>query len=104
MTQQNAALVEQSAAAAQSLKDQAARLSQVVSTFRIDGSSAAVVRTPERAEPVMAARPAVKAPAAVPVAKAQAPARSAAPAQPKPAPVAKPVSVPVSTEGDWESF
>jgi methyl-accepting chemotaxis protein len=35
MTQQNAALVEQSAAAAESLKDQAAHLSQVVSSFKI---------------------------------------------------------------------
>ncbi len=35
MTQQNAALVEQSAAGAESLKDQAARLAQVVSVFRI---------------------------------------------------------------------
>ncbi len=34
MTQQNAALVEQSAAAAQSLKDQAVRLSQAVQVFR----------------------------------------------------------------------
>jgi len=35
MTQQNAALVEQSAAAAESLKEQAERLSAVVGTFRI---------------------------------------------------------------------
>jgi len=35
MTQQNAALVEQSAAAAESLKDQASRLSQVVQVFRL---------------------------------------------------------------------
>jgi methyl-accepting chemotaxis protein len=35
MTQQNAALVEESAAAAESLKDQAARLNQVVGTFRL---------------------------------------------------------------------
>jgi methyl-accepting chemotaxis protein len=35
MTQQNAALVEQSAAAAESLKDQAGRLAQVVGTFRL---------------------------------------------------------------------
>ncbi len=35
MTQQNAALVEQSAAAAESLKAQASRLAQVVSTFRL---------------------------------------------------------------------
>ncbi len=36
MTQQNAALVEQSAAAAESLKEQANRLSQVIGTFRIN--------------------------------------------------------------------
>ena len=36
MTQQNAALVEESTAAAESLKDQAARLSSVVSTFRLN--------------------------------------------------------------------
>jgi methyl-accepting chemotaxis protein len=40
MTQQNAALVEESAAAAQSLQEQALRLSQVVGTFRLDGSEA----------------------------------------------------------------
>ncbi|TBO27961.1 HAMP domain-containing protein [Aquabacterium lacunae] len=37
MTQQNAALVEQSAAAAESLKDQSHRLSDVVSVFRLAG-------------------------------------------------------------------
>jgi len=36
MTQQNAALVEESAAAAASLKDQARRLADVVGTFRLD--------------------------------------------------------------------
>ncbi|MBK9236019.1 MAG: HAMP domain-containing protein [Rhodoferax sp.] len=36
MTQQNSALVEQSAAAAESLKEQAARLTQVVSNFKLD--------------------------------------------------------------------
>jgi len=35
MTQQNAALVEESAAAAESLRDQAGRLAQVVGTFRL---------------------------------------------------------------------
>jgi len=35
MTQQNAALVEQSAAAAESLKDQSTRLTEVISVFRI---------------------------------------------------------------------
>jgi len=35
MTQQNAALVEQSAAAAESLQDQAARMAQVISGFKL---------------------------------------------------------------------
>jgi methyl-accepting chemotaxis protein len=39
MTQQNAALVEESAAAAESLKDQARRLSEAVSYFHLDGAA-----------------------------------------------------------------
>jgi methyl-accepting chemotaxis protein len=39
VTQQNAALVEQAAAAAGSMQDQAAKLTQVVSVFRINGSA-----------------------------------------------------------------
>mgnify|MGYP006170681509 CR=1 FL=1 len=39
MTQQNAALVEESAAAAESLKDQAGRLAEVVRVFRLSGSA-----------------------------------------------------------------
>lgn len=35
MTQQNAALVEESAAAAQSMREQAQRLAEVVSGFRL---------------------------------------------------------------------
>ena len=45
MTQQNAALVEQSAAAAESLKDQARNLTQAVSAFKpAAGSEAACLR------------------------------------------------------------
>jgi hypothetical protein len=40
VTQQNAALVEEAAAAAQSLQEQAAGLSQVVSVFRLDQEQA----------------------------------------------------------------
>jgi uncharacterized phage infection (PIP) family protein YhgE len=40
MTQQNAALVEQSAAAAQSLKDQADRLAQTVAMFKVSRAEA----------------------------------------------------------------
>ncbi len=39
MTQQNAALVEQAAAAAESLQDQAAKLAEAVSVFRLEGAS-----------------------------------------------------------------
>ncbi len=42
MTQQNAALVEQSAAAAESLKDQAGRLGTVVARFHLDGAAASL--------------------------------------------------------------
>ena len=40
MTQQNAALVEQSAAAAESLREQAERLAEVVSTFKLSNTDA----------------------------------------------------------------
>jgi methyl-accepting chemotaxis protein len=40
MTQQNAALVEESAAAAESLRDQATRLTGVVGQFKIDAPNA----------------------------------------------------------------
>ena len=39
MTQQNAALVEESAAASQSLRDQAGRLTEAVSRFKLQGSA-----------------------------------------------------------------
>jgi methyl-accepting chemotaxis protein len=38
MTQQNAALVEESAAAAESLKDQAHRLAESIARFRVDAT------------------------------------------------------------------
>ncbi len=41
MTQQNAALVEESAAAAQSLREQASQLTQIVAAFKIDGAGGA---------------------------------------------------------------
>ena len=57
MTQQNAALVEQSAAAASSMKDQAHRLADVVATFKLD--SQAVTLQPK----AMATRKTPRAPA-----------------------------------------
>jgi methyl-accepting chemotaxis protein len=49
MTQQNAALVEESAAAAQSLADQSRRLSGVVASFRTTGSAAGLAAAPAAA-------------------------------------------------------
>jgi methyl-accepting chemotaxis protein len=65
VTQQNAALVEQAAAAAESMQEQAARLSEVVSVFKLLASAQAPVRAaaPRRAAPLPAV---ARAPAATP--------------------------------------
>jgi methyl-accepting chemotaxis protein len=101
MTQQNAALVEQSAAAAESLKDQAARLAQVVATFRLDSAQEVVAPTP-------AAMPIVRAPAA---SKRPAPVARPAATPPRTAPAAgasvgvAPVAAAATTPaGDWTTF
>ncbi|NKJ48906.1 hypothetical protein CIC12_19605 [Burkholderia sp. SG-MS1] len=49
VTQQNAALVEQAAAAAASLQDQAGRLRDTVSAFRVNGGGSGAVDAAERA-------------------------------------------------------
>jgi len=59
-TQQNAALVEQAAAAAASLREQAERLSSAIAVFRIDSSTPVV--------PVVPVVPAAPAPAVTPAA------------------------------------
>jgi methyl-accepting chemotaxis protein-1 (serine sensor receptor) len=91
VTQQNAALVEEASAAAQSLEDQAARLRTAVGVFRLldDGAASPVApiarprantRTvPVRKEAQPARRAALKAPAAEPVAMKSVPAQSARP-------------------------
>ncbi|WP_394779920.1 methyl-accepting chemotaxis protein [Undibacterium sp.] len=56
MTQQNAALVEQAAAAAESMEEQAGMLSQTVSVFKLNGTSAFGAR-PAQATAVAARRP-----------------------------------------------
>ena len=72
MTQQNAALVEESAAAAESLREQAARLAQLVSQFKLAGGAMhAVMRSPRGAHPGMAPAVPASAQAALPGQKAQ---------------------------------
>ena len=63
VTQQNAALVEEAAAAAESLQDQAGNLAQVVSVFKLDGvhtTAAPPVTNQQRATPMRAS---IRAPA-----------------------------------------
>jgi methyl-accepting chemotaxis protein len=109
MTQQNAALVEESAAAATSMNEQAARLSDVVRIFRVDGSApgSAIAALPAPT-PQRAAAPVFK-PASQPVAaRTAAPARTVAakPVASKPAAAAKPSPVKAGGDdvGEWESF
>jgi len=99
MTQQNAALVEESAAAAQSLKDQAGRLAEVVQQFRIGQDAPA-----QKTTPVMVAMP---TPAPAQPIRQQTPVKAATPAQNKKETSAaiRPPATPAKTdEGDWESF
>ncbi|HAT32315.1 MAG TPA: methyl-accepting chemotaxis protein [Janthinobacterium sp.] len=61
VTQQNAALVEESAAAAEALQDQAGNLARVVGVFKLDGAHAGAAPVPPRAVAVI--RAPAKAPA-----------------------------------------
>ncbi|KWB44188.1 hypothetical protein WL35_16135 [Burkholderia ubonensis] len=104
VTQQNAALVEEAAAAAQSLDEQAARLRETVAVFQLDDGAAqrratvpAVARRVTPA-PAPAARDSHDAPA--PRAAVAPPARRAAPA---PSPAAAPAPVAAGND-DWETF
>jgi len=73
MTQQNAALVEQSSAAAESLKDQAGRLTDLVTAFRIPADGPAAAPAPGPKAGGQAPRPARSTAAAVPAKAAEAP-------------------------------
>jgi methyl-accepting chemotaxis protein len=127
MTQQNAALVEQSAAAAESLRDQADQLARAVAVFKTNGS--ALAQMPQHPLRDITPRPqqvAYRRPAQLPAAKAK-PALAARPVLkqlgsspkamgPKPVPLrpalAKPVAqkpaakpAPAATsDSDWETF
>ena len=78
VTQQNAALVEESAAAAASMQDQAARLAQVVGVFKLDAQAAAPSAAPAAPAPARAlALPAKAAKPAKPAARVSKPAPAA---------------------------
>ena len=50
VTRENAALVDQAAAAAESMRDQAGKLSGLVATFRVDADPAVLRRSPDQAK------------------------------------------------------
>ncbi|HEV6965825.1 methyl-accepting chemotaxis protein [Roseateles sp.] len=127
MTQQNAALVEESAAAAESLREQSARMAEAIGVFKLSGSTSRHSAAPMAARPPLAKAapampPVAKAPAPkAPVTKAAAPkppmakpvaAKPAAqPAKPRPAPEVAPRPAPAPRvaaapvdDGDWETF
>jgi methyl-accepting chemotaxis protein len=103
MTQQNAALVEQSAAAAESLKDQASRLAEVMSIFRLDSNAsstnASVIRTSSKPKHSPAAKPAVIPTPAPRVHHASAAVATAAATAPQSA-----TARTTASSDDWETF
>ena len=124
MTQQNAALVEESAAAAESLSDQARKLAALVAHFKL-GQGGLADAPPSPAPAPMArastsgntfkpmgkpaakapAQPAAKAAAKMPAKPLSTPAKAPRPAAPAPRPAAAPPAPAASApDGDWETF
>ncbi|MNQ05142.1 Methyl-accepting chemotaxis protein III [compost metagenome] len=93
VTQQNAALVEEAAAAAESLRDQASHLVETVSVFKTHDSHAAAP-----APTFAPARASHKPLRLVPAQASSTVKRQAAPAKPRS------VQAEAVTAGDWEEF
>jgi methyl-accepting chemotaxis protein len=105
VTQQNASLVEQSAAAAESLQEQAAALAGSVSVFKTRGVHTAprqAAVAPARPAPVRSAAPVARIAAGRPAAATPAAAKPA-PMTAKSARTAKSAKV-ADSGGDWEEF
>jgi methyl-accepting chemotaxis protein len=118
MTQQNAALVEESAAAAESLREQAGRLGQAVSSFKLGGhgqashhsSASYPARTQTHTVIAKAKTSAMHKPMDItPVKQLPAPKLAAPAAATPPKAAAKPASAPPAAASttdadDWETF
>jgi aerotaxis receptor len=113
ITQQNAAMVEELAAAAASVSGQIEAVDDTMKLFRLRSNDVSVaeldavsMRRDSKATPAPAASPAPAAPSPAPakaaprLAAARAPASRSAPAAPAPAPV----SSKAAADDDWESF
>jgi len=104
MTQQNAALVEEAAAAAQSLQDQASELAKVVSIFKLSSSSTVNIgKKPATSATVVAAQPAAKGRPNVKPMQVKAKATSSVKSLP-PAPKPAPKKSAAVDNNDWEEF
>jgi len=105
MTQQNAALVEESAAAAESLRHQARQLVDFVSAFRVSQSAAAdAQRAIERARAPVPVAAAPKRPSGAALLAAGS-ARTAPAAAPAPAATPRtPAGGAPAADADWQSF
>jgi methyl-accepting chemotaxis protein len=110
MTQQNASLVEEAAAAAQSLQDQAGELARVVSIFKL-AEDEEQAHAPATMAPVAPAAPAAPRPAAIKRAGARPALKKPTAAQPAQASAAEPAAAPAKPRkaaaavGDeWEEF
>jgi methyl-accepting chemotaxis protein len=92
VTQQNAALVEEAAAAAESMQEQSAKLADVVSVFKLDAaySAPALPRAPARAAALPRRTAAVRAPVKR--------------VTPTPAEPSAPRKAVATGESDWEEF
>ena len=106
MTQQNAALVEESSAAAAAMHEQAQRLAQVVAVFNVGNGAVAAPRSPARVAPPAVAPAPAKTPAATPARATLAkpmPTKAAAKVS---APQIAPAKTPAASDadGEWESF
>ena len=113
MTQQNAALVEQSSAAAMAMNEQAQRLANVVSVFNVGQMAEAPLHasapsarprapvTAPRVTPPVQKAPKIAKSAVAPVATSAAASTSVAPAKLEASAVKK---APAIAEDDWESF
>ena len=113
MTQQNAAMVEQSTAATRSLSSEAQRLGELVSQFRVSnaGQPAAVAAPAATTRSKM---PAHQSPSPAPVRKTAAAATKLARPSRSPSPAPQPVfegnlarqsaPVPVPEDDDWSEF
>ncbi|TFW13901.1 methyl-accepting chemotaxis protein [Duganella callida] len=109
VTQQNAALVEQAAAAAESMQEQSAKLADVVSVFKLDAAYAtpalprAATRTTALARTATGAATAVPAPAKIAAsARGAAAVSGSSGAGESMPPRRKPVSA--ASQDDWEEF